>query len=178
MRSHRNENEEDTIAILQYFPQNVKPTPYSVWPINMESYPQEWRRRTPLSSNCRSWRGSLGCFEASCFSQSMSLSLSQSRNTWLVDKKSKWHKIWIWTNCEYVSYSEPKILNFSVFTWKLYDTSKNVLIASTFILHIFCVVKHLLKKNVQIIVLKHCFVQDDGGLANECTECIFLGGRH
>ena len=49
---------------------------------------------------------------------------------------------------------------------------KNVLVASIFVLHIFCVVKHLLKKKVQIILLKHCFERDDGGLANECTEAL------
>ena len=173
MRSHRNENEEDTIAILQYFPQNVKPTPYSVWPINMESYPQEWRRRTPLSSNCRSWRGSLGCFEASCFSQSMSLSLSQSRNTWLVDKKSKWHKIWFWTNFLRRWVTQNQKYWISLFSHKnCMILQKMFKLQVHLFLHIFCVVKHLLKKNVQIIVLKHCFVQDNGGLANECTEAL------
>ena len=47
---------------------------------------------------------------------------------------------------------------------------------------LYRVVKHLLKKNVQIIALKHCFVQNDGGLANDCTEAlnesiVSLGGQ-
>ena len=33
----------------------------------------------------------------------------------------------------------------------------------------FCAVKHLSKKKVQIIELKHCFVQDDGDLVNDWT---------
>ena len=49
---------------------------------------------------------------------------------------------------------------------------KNVLVASIFVLHIFCVVKHLLKKKEQTIALKHYFVQNDGGLANDCTEAL------
>ena len=34
------------------------------------------------------------------------------------------------------------------------------------------VVKHLLKKKEQTIALKHYFVQNDGGLANDCTEAL------
>ena len=44
------------------------------------------------------------------------------------------------------------------------------------ILHYISVVKGLLKKNVQIIALKHCFVQNDDSLANYCTEAL-LGGK-
>ena len=36
----------------------------------------------------------------------------------------------------------------------------------------FRVVKHLLKKMIQIIALKHSFVQNGSGLANDCTEAL------
>ena len=44
------------------------------------------------------------------------------------------------------------------------------------------VVKHLLKKKEQTIALKHYFVPNDGGLANDCTEAlnesiVSLGGK-
>ena len=44
----------------------------------------------------------------------------------------------------------------------------------------YCVVKHLLKKKEQTIALKHYFVQNDGGLANYCTEALLDGkeGEH
>ena len=48
--------------------------------------------------------------------------------------------------------------------------------------YLFRVVKHLLKKKLQIIALKHCLVQNGGGLANDCTEAlnesiVSLGGK-
>ena len=49
-------------------------------------------------------------------------------------------------------------------------------------LHIMRVVKRLLKKKVQIIALKHFFVQNGSGLADDCTEAlnesiVSLGGK-
>ena len=46
----------------------------------------------------------------------------------------------------------------------------------------FRVVKHLLKKEAQIIALKHFFVQNGSGLADDCTEAlnesiVRLGGK-
>ena len=61
---------------------------------------------------------------------------------------------------------------FITYLFHLSRTRLNAIIIVLYVTVFFRVVKRLLKKKVHIIALKHSFVQNGSGLANDCTEAL------